>query len=44
MQDNKCKTNVKSLLCNEIYPFTYDVNSNQPGEFPDLEVFHIDNF
>ncbi len=43
MPDDECKTRVKSLLCDGTYPFTYDVKTTKPGEFPDPGVFHVDN-
>ncbi len=44
MPDDECKTRVEGLLCNGIYTFTYDVKTTKPSEFPDPEVFHVDNF
>ncbi len=42
--DKECKTKVKGLLCNGTYPFMYDVKTTKPGKFPDLGVFHVNNF
>ncbi len=42
--DNKCKANVDFLLCNKIYFFMYDVKTNEPGQFPDPGMFHVDDF
>ncbi len=44
MSDDECKANVDSLLCDGIYPFTYDVKTTEPGQFPDPGMFHVDNF
>ncbi len=44
MSDDKCKANINSLLYNETYFFTYDVKMTEPGQFPDLKMFYIDNF
>ncbi len=44
MSDNKCKANVDSLLCDGTYPFTYNVKTTELGQFPDLGMFHVDNF
>ncbi len=44
MLDNKCKANVDSLFCDGTYPFTYDVKTIEPRQFPDPEMFHVDNF
>lgn len=44
MSDDKCKTRIEGLLCNRTYTFKYDVKTTKPGKFPDLEIFHVDNF
>ncbi len=44
MPDDKCKANVDFLHCDETYPFTYDVKTTELGQFPDLKIFHVDNF
>ena len=44
MPDDKCKASVNSLLCDRTYPFIYDVKTTELGQFPDPEMFHIDNF
>ncbi len=44
MPDDECKIRVEGLLCDETYPFTYDVKTTKPGEFSDPGVFHVDNF
>ncbi len=44
ISDDECKANVDSLLCNGTYPFTYDVKTTEPGQFPDLKMFHVNNF
>ncbi len=31
MPDNECKANVDSLLCDDTYPFTYNVKTTEPG-------------
>ncbi len=42
--DDECKANVDSLLCDGTYPFTYDVKTTEPRQFPDPGMFHVDNF
>ncbi len=42
--DDECKANVDSLLCDGTYPFTYDVKTTKPGQFPDPGIFHVNNF
>ena len=42
--DNKCKSNINFLLCDKTYLFMHDVKIIEPKQFPDLEIFHIDNF
>ncbi len=44
MSDNKCKAKVDSLLCNGTYSFTYDMKTTELGQFPDPEIFHVNNF
>lgn len=44
MSDHKCKTNVDSLLCDEILFFMYDVKTTKPEQFPDSEIFYVDSF
>lgn len=44
MSDNECKGNVKSLLYNGTYLFTYNVNLTELDKFLDPEAFHITNF
>lgn len=41
MLDNKYKVQMKSLLCNKIYFFTYDVKITEPGHFPDPRIFQV---
>lgn len=42
--DNKYWVNVNFLLCNETCSFIYNMKTTEPRQFPDLEIFHIDNF
>ncbi len=42
--DNMCKANVDSLLYYGIYPFIYDVKTTELGQFPDPEIFYVNNF
>ncbi len=45
MPDNEYKeANVDSLLCDGIYPFTYDVKTTEPRQFPDSGMFYVNNF
>ncbi len=44
MPNDECKTKIEGLLYDGTYPFTYDVKTIKPGEFPDPEVFYVDNF
>ncbi len=44
MPEDECKANVDSLLCNGTYPFTYDVKTTEPGQFPTPGIFYVDNF
>ncbi len=44
MPDNECKVNVDSIICDYTYSFTYDVKITEPGQFPDPDMFHVDNF
>ncbi len=44
MSDNRCNTNVDSLLCDGTYLFTYDVKTTEPRQFPDPGMFYVDTF
>lgn len=44
MSDDKCKANVDFLLHDGIYSFMYNIKTTELGQFPDLKIFHIDNF
>ncbi len=44
MPDDECKANVDSLLCDKTYLFMYDIKTTEPGQFPDPEMFHVNNF
>lgn len=44
MLNNKCKTNIDSLLCNRTYFFTYDMKTTKPRQFSDLKMFRVNNF
>lgn len=44
MPDNESKANVDSLLYNGTYLFTYDGKTIESEQFPDLEIFYVNNF
>lgn len=44
MPNNKCKINVNFLLCNKTYLFTYNIKITELRQFPDSEIFYVDNF
>lgn len=44
MPDDEGKVQVESLFCNGTYSFMYDVKITKPRQFPDLRVFHVNNF
>ena len=44
MLNDECKANVNSLLYNGTYFFMYNVKTIKPGQFPDPEMFYVNNF
>lgn len=44
MSDNRCKAKIDSLLYDETHFFMYNMKTTKPRQFPDLGMFHIDNF
>ncbi len=42
--DDKSKANIDFLLCDGTYPFTYNIKTTEPEQFPDSEIFHVNNF
>lgn len=44
MSDNECKASDNFLLCNGTYPFTYDMKTTEPRQFPDSGMFLVNNF
>lgn len=42
--DDKCKTNVNSLFYDRNYFLMYNAKTTEPRQFPDPEIFHINNF
>ena len=44
MPDNECKVNVYSLLYNKTNLIIHNMKTTEPKQFPDPEIFYIDNF